>query len=361
MSGIRPLTREDIHAVALLHANARPNPRPGAGERLAAFFERTLLDSPSADPEIPSLVATQGDAVVGFLGSYVRMMELDGRRVRMACSAHLLTERSVRHKALGALLLRAYLAGPQDVTITDGATREVQRMWEALGGSTAHLQCLAWIEPIRPAALAAHRLARRLSSARLESALKPLSSLLDLPGRRLARADDEPVEVISADAARYAETVVEVSRGFALRPVYDDAYLTWLFGELRRIAAEPPVFPDRVPRGSLDVGVVATGDRTVGAYVCQIRPGGACRVLAAAAAERHASHVLSAIRARAEAGGASAVFGRVEPHLLSALWERHAFLRVGGGRMLVRSADRDLEHAPALGTALLTRLDGEWW
>lgn len=358
---IRPLLRSDIPAVARLHANAQPNHRPDAAARLASFFERTLLDAPSADPEIPSLVATEGEAVVGFLGSYVRAMELDGKPVRLACSAHLLTDRSVRSQGLGALLLRTYLDGPQDATITDGATRGVQRMWEALGGSTVQLQSLAWIEPIRPAALATHRLAQRLSAARLESALKPLSYLVDLPARRLVRAADAPVEAAPVDVLRYAETVAEVSRSFALRPVYDEAYLTWLFGELRRIASEPPVFPDRVPRGPLEVGTVATGGRTVGAYVCQIRRDGVCRVLSAVARERDAGAVLAAIRARAELRGASGIFGRVEPHLMPALMERNTFLRFGSGRMLVASSNSDLERAPTLGRALLTRLDGEWW
>jgi hypothetical protein len=362
VSGIRPLERADIGAVARLHAGAQPNPAPGAVERLASFFERTLVDSPWADPEIPSLVATDGDAIVGFLGSYARHMELDGRRLRLACSAHLLTAQAVRNQALGALLLRAYLGGAQDMTITDGATREVQLMWERFGGSTAHLQGLVWIEPLRPAALGAHRLAHRVGSRALETALTPVAAALDLPARAVLRERrHERYEVRAADAAAFAAAVTDLAQSFPLHPVYDAAYLEWLFAELRRLAAEPPVFPDRVTRGTLDAGTVSVDGRTVGAYVCQIRRRGACRVLAAICGEPYAPVLLAAIRSRAETGRAAAVFGRVEPHLLPALWERRTLLRYGGGRMLVRSADAELEHAPALGRALLTRLDGEWW
>jgi hypothetical protein len=362
MSSIRPLERADVEAVARLHAQAQPAPAPGAADRLASFFERTLVDSPWADPEIPSFVATDGDSIVGFLGSYVRHMELDGRRVRLACSAHLLTARAVRNQALGALLLRAYLGGAQDMTITDGATREVQMMWERFGGSTAHVQGLVWIEAIRPATLGVHRLSQRAGSPALETALRPVAAALDLPARLALRArTTEPFEVQSADPAAFAAAVGELARPFPLRPVYDAAYLEWLFGQLRRLAAEAPVFPDRVTRGTLDVGLVTVGGRTTGAYVCQVRRRGACRVLAAVCAEADAPALLAAIRSRAEAGRAAAVFGRVEPHLLPALWERGTFLRYGGGRMLLRSADKELEHAPVLGRALLTRLDGEWW
>jgi hypothetical protein len=362
MSTIRPLEGSDLEAVARLHAEAQRHPAPGAAERLASFFQRTLLEAPSADPDIPSLVVTDGGAIVGFLGSYVRPMELDGRRVRLACSAHLLTARAVRHKALGALLLRSYLGGPQDVTITDGATREVQMMWERLGGSTSHLQGLVWVEPIRPAALGLHRFAHRVGSHVLETALTPVAAALDLPARPVLRGRKAvPYEVHPADPAGFASAARQLAQAFVLRPVYDASYLEWLFGQLRLLASEAPVFPDRVTRGKLDVGLVTVGDRTAGAYVCQIQRRGACRVLAAVCTEADAPALLAAIRSRAEAGRAAAVFGRAEPHLLAALWERRTFLRFGGGRMLVRSVDPELEHAPALGRALLTRLDGEWW
>jgi hypothetical protein len=362
MSRIRPLERADVQAVARLHAEAQPDHAPDAVDRLASFFERTLVDSPWADPEIPSLVATDGDAIVGFLGSYVRHMELEDRRLRLACSAHLLTARAVRNQALGALLLRAYLGGVQDMTITDGATREVQLMWERFGGSTAHLQGLVWVEAIRPASLGLHWLAQRAGLRALETALTPLAAALDLPARPALRARGaEPFEVQPADPTAFAAAVGELARAFALRPVYDAAYLDWLFGQLRRLAADAPVFPDRVTRGTLDVGVVTVAGRTTGAYVCQVRRRGACRVLAAVCAEADAPTLLAAIRSRAEAGRAAAVFGRVEPHLLPAVWQRRTFLRYGGGRMLVHSADKELERVPVLGDAVLTRLDGEWW
>jgi len=359
VSEIRALRKGDVPAVARLHAGAVG--RPELAERLASFFERTLVDAPPSDPEVPSLVAVDGGAIVGFLGSYVRPMEFEGRHVRMACSAHLLTDRSVRTQALGALILRRFLDGPQDVTITDGATREVQRMWESFGGASAHLQSLVWVEPIRPAALAAHRLAHRFSAARVETALRPLSALVDLPARRLLHAEPAEYSVASADAAEFARAVSEVTNGFALRPLYDQTYLSWLFAELRRVAAEPPVFPDRVERGELASCVVSLKGHIVGAFACQTRRGGACRVLAAYCSVRDAPLVLAAVRAHAEANGAAAIFGRVEPHLMAALWQRRILIRFGGGRMLVQSDDARLESAPARGNAILTRFDGEWW
>jgi hypothetical protein len=360
VSEIRPFTRADVTAVAELHAQAIARRPSDLAARLASFFERTLIDSPLADPEIPSLVAVEDGRVVGFLGSYVRPALHRERPLRLACSAHLLTDARVRHHALGGLLLRTYLAGPQDVTVTDGATREVQQIWEALRGRTAPLQGLVWIELIAPARLAAHRAAARVR--RLDVALAPLARVVDTAARPLLRrAAATGAASRAIDAARFAEVADGIAASFDLRARYDADLLRWQFAELSRLASEPPPFPDRVERGTLEAREVIVSDRTVGAFVAQTRRNGACRLLAAVVAPRNAPALLDAVRERAVAGGAAAVFGRAEPHLLAALWERGVHLRFGGGRMLVASRDEELERAPATGDALLTRLDGEWW
>jgi hypothetical protein len=56
----------------------------------------------------------------------------------------------MRKRGVGALLLRHYLGGPQEVTITDGATVEVREIWERLGGTTALLQSFSWTRFYRP-------------------------------------------------------------------------------------------------------------------------------------------------------------------------------------------------------------------
>lgn len=55
--------------------------------------------------------------------------------------------------------------GPQALTITDGATREVQAMWDRLGGSTGGITCLGWTRVFRPARFAAQMAQRRRGTA----------------------------------------------------------------------------------------------------------------------------------------------------------------------------------------------------
>jgi len=59
----RPLERDDLPEVALLYTSVM---RTGSEDRavdVAAYLERTVLDHPWADPELPSLVHLDDDGV----------------------------------------------------------------------------------------------------------------------------------------------------------------------------------------------------------------------------------------------------------------------------------------------------------
>lgn len=362
VSPIRNLERRDLDEVARLHAGAAGMAQNQAhNERLAAFFERTLLDHPWADSEIPSLVYEESGEILGFLGSNVRRMRFDGRAIRMACSAHLLTHPRVRNRATGALLLRRYLSGPQDLTITDGANETVRRMWEGLGGRTVHVSCLTFLRVLRPFGLATHRVLSRRTAATAERAVAPVVRLLDLAATRLLdrrRANGTESEQLTPSAL--LEQLPGVAEFLRLVPDYDVEYLTWLFAELERVGDER-VFRDRVARGPLLAELVTRDRRVIGWYVSQLKPGGLCRVLQVAAQPRQAGAVLDRLVRRAAELGAAGVYGRLEPRLVGPLSDRRTLLRFSDGRLLAHARDNDVVNSILRGEALLTRLDGEWW
>jgi hypothetical protein len=362
VSPIRTLERQDLGEVARLHAGAGDGaPIPARWERLAAFFERTLLDHPWADAEIPSLVYEESGEILGFLGSNVRRMQFDGRAIRMACSAHLLTHPRVRNKATGALLLRRYLAGAQDLTITDGANETVRRMWEGLGGRTVHVSCLTFLRVLRPFGLATHRALSRRAAPAAERAVAPVARLLDLAATRLVdREGASETESEQLTPSGLLEQLPKVAEGLRLVPDYDVDYLTWLFAELDRVGDER-VFRDRVARGPLVADLVIRDRRVMGWFVAQVKPGGLCRVLQVAAQPRQAGAVLDRLVRRADELGAVGVYGRLEPRLVGPLSERRTLLRFSDGRLLVHARDDDVTDSILRGDALLTRLDGEWW
>ena len=90
-----------------------------------------------------SLVCEHDDGrLAGFLAVYARRILIDGRRALAACSGPLLADPAVNVVAPGLLLTRAYLAGPQELSVTDGANDVMSRMWVRVGGVVAQLPSL---------------------------------------------------------------------------------------------------------------------------------------------------------------------------------------------------------------------------
>lgn len=353
MSPIRPLQRGDLPAVADLYEQVMRSGSAHAPPGLAPAFARTLLDHPAADPDIPSLVHADGAGrITGFIGSNVRRLRAHGRPVRMACSGPLVSAPDARNTAVGALLLRAYLRGPQDLSVTDGATRAVQQLWERLGGHTAHLRCVVWTRVFQPWGVGGDALLARRGVAGRQR-LRPLLRLLDVPTARVAQ---RALRVARPDTAAEVLTpavLVEELPALppALRPDYDAAFLEWLFDEMAAVATRGPL----VPR------LVRARDGTVlGWYVAYLPAGRIGQVMHVAAPGGAIGRVVDHLLHDAWRRGAAAVQGRLEPQLLQSLSQRRCLLHAGDPA-LVHSRDPDLLAALAIGTATISRMDGEWW
>ena len=366
MTEIRPLKREDLDEVAHLYELVMREGAPTPPPFLVGFFEQTLLDHPWADPEISSLVCrTEGGELIGFLGSNTRRMRFDGQPIRMGCCAHLLTHPRARNRAVvGAQLVRTYFAGPQELTITDGATEAVRRMWEAVGGQTVHASCLTFVQPFRPWQLASGRLAERFGYG-LDTVLGPISRGLDagtarIFGRALRLAEPEgTVEALTPQAM--LEHLPVVSESLRLRPDYDAKYLKWLFGVLADVEEWGTLWERGVRRGPLWAQLVRRYGRVLGWYVCHLRRGGFCRLLQLAASDREVGTVFDHLAYQSMQAGAAGLYGRLEPRLVGPLSERRTWVRFHEGRLVAYSPREEIVSSILSGKALLTRLDGEWW
>jgi len=82
---IRPLQRADIPQVASRYEEVVRSGSDTPAPQLGRYSERTLLDHPWTDPEVPSLVYVDDQhGVAAFVGSHVRRMAFDGRPLRAA-------------------------------------------------------------------------------------------------------------------------------------------------------------------------------------------------------------------------------------------------------------------------------------
>lgn len=350
MTGIRPLERRDLPEVASIATQSSGRSLAG----LANYYERTLLDEPWADTDIPSLVYEDDDgSIAAFQCSAVRRGHFDGRPIRIACAVSLVSRPDVRYRGLGALLLRAYLDGPQELTITDRATEQVRQIWVLLGGRVAHVSCMDWIRIFRPWSLGVERL---IHVDPTRTFTQGVTTTLDAVTGRIARRwlpPPRPPTGYSEEltAASLLEHLPLLTDRVRLHLAYDEHFVPWLFGEVGAVKARG------VPVARL---VRAPDGRVRGWYVYYLKAGGVSHVLQIAAPDRDVGAVLDHLFHDAWVNGAAAIRGRVEPRLLDPVSERRSFLQYVGGS-LVHSKDPEIIGALAEGDALLTRLDSEWW
>jgi hypothetical protein len=349
------MTRDDLPAVAALYErtmrSGTSSPPPG----LAASFARQQFDHPWFDPEIASLVCERDDGLlVGFIAVYARRIVVDGRPARAACSGPLVADAEAGVVAPGVLLTRAYLNGPQELSVTDGATWDMRRMWTRLGGVVWPLTSITWTRVFAPlSAFAAYIETRRrpirpIPGRRVVDALDRVAAL---PVRRRVRPPETSTTSEPLTPAAMVEHLDAVTVGLGIRPAYDEEYLGWLLAEMGAVESRGPLHARLVrdERGEV-----------LGWYVAYVPAGGIAEALQVTATAATAGAVLDDLCAYCAGAGAAAVRGRLDPWLFDAASERKFILR-SSAVVLIHARERALARAVLAGESSLTRLDGEWW
>ncbi len=357
MTGIRPLTREDLPQVAdicevVLRQGSGPA-KPG----LARAFERMFFDCPWQDDEIPSLVYEEADGrIVGVILAYVRRMVFDGQQIRMVCSGQFMTLPDSRARAIGAFLLHRLLNGPQDITVTDGATPLTLKIWGKMKGCVEFLQSMRFSRILRPARFVGRLAASRRKGLRpLLAAAAPLLAACDWvgsrlpPARRPASTYVPPEELTPAMLVEGSPRIAGKAR---LRAGYDLPYVMWLYERLGEMES----------RGALHKRAVMGPDgRMEGCYIYQLLPHDIAHVVHLAAADDARERVFDNLCEHAWRQGAVAVQGRAEEPFLMELQRHHCLFQYQEPFTLIHSRRDDILRAIYAGEACLTRLDGHWW
>jgi hypothetical protein len=352
---VRPLERADLPSVAALFRQTFEVGPSRIEPALAAFFGRTLLDQPWSDPDIRPLVAVDENGLaVGFVAAEVRRMRLEGRVLRFAWAAHTAVAPAARARAAGFLLMRSLMEGPQDATLGDSASPLMEQMWLRLGGKRLDLKGIHWVRVFRPSSVAARLVVPR--RPRLRAGIRAVAGGLDRVTSSVARPVIVPRPATAAEEVLTPDAILEalprVARRLGLRPAYDEEFLGWLFGELRRVKS----------RGELVARLVRDGrGRAIGWYVYFLRPGWRSEVLqVAATGERALGTVLDQLLAHAYSHGSAALRGRLEPGMLEAVAPRRCLLWYRGAAV-AHARDPRVLAAIESRNALITRLDGDPW
>jgi hypothetical protein len=281
-------------------------------------------------------------------------MSLKGRPVRAAISAQFMVDPASRGLP-GLRLLKRFLDGPQDFSVTDGAGESTQKIWEALGGTASVLYSIHWTRPLGVSRYVASLASGRKTLAPLVSAMKPALVALDAVAARVPVNPFRPPPAAALEELTPETLLAALPRftsSFVLRPDYDARSLRWVLD----LAAQKQCwgrFRQTVVRD--ETGGVA------GWHLYYVKPGAVAEVLQVAARPECMGLVLDRLFAQAWREGAIGVAGRLESRFFRALADKHCLFHAGGPRMLVHSRDQALLDALNRGDAFFSRLEGEWW
>lgn len=355
MSRVRPFEKADIPQVVALHPRAfedsnRPPPD---------YFEEFFFKAPFADPDIRPLVyEAKGGGIAGFLGVMPRRYTLRGRPVRVAVAAQFMLDPGARSATAGLSLFKAFLAGPQDLSLADATNGPGRAVWQAFKARTVWPYGIHWSRALRPRPSGRVRASLSGSPAlRLaKAAVWPFLPVLDRAVAEVWRRRHPLSETGASHGPISVPEMVEGMREIAgdrlLSPNYDRDSLDWL---LRRAAA-------KTMHGELrGVGVWDKERRLLGWFVYYRQPRGHAQVLQLVARPNAVSDVLESLLADAMSGGADSVGGYLDPSIVQALSARTDIsYHLSQYWMMVHARDPDLLAAIHGGDALLSRLDGEW-
>jgi hypothetical protein len=350
---VRACTPDDMAAVARLFQRTFRNARRAAPASLASYLRELYFEHPWRDPALASKVFVADGAMHGFIGILPLRLAFRGRTLRAAVASSLMVDNPQANPLAGARLFRAYLAGPQDVSLSDSANPVSRGMWDRLGGKSAPSESMEWVRPFRPCATALALGADFVPPLRFA---RPVASLGDAVAGLLHR---DLMRVPPADGAREAEAsdedlvrlIPELAAAYEVRPAWDPTVLRWMLAHAADKNRHGPMVR-RIVRGK-DGGLL-------GCYIYYGRRGGVAWVLQLLARPDAIGPVLDNLLASALARGCVGVRGRSQARLLDALQRRQCMF-FHRSATVVHSHDADLIAAVRGGEALVTGLAGDAW
>jgi hypothetical protein len=359
MGGIRLFVEGDVPQVADVIWRVLRRGEGPAPSTLKSYVQEVFFHNPWLDEGIHSRVYEDSQGkIVGFFGAVPRRMSFRGKPIRMAFGSSFVMDPASRVSLAGVHLVRAFMTGKQDVSITDSANEMSTKLLRSLGFSVVPVYSLIWARPLRPSRYALYALSR-LNKSRLGSSIasvtKPFGSMVDALASRVPLSPFRQSRPCTGGKELDIETHLDCLARFPsktwLVPDYNRDSLSWLlsfiirmnaFGDLRRVA------------------VYHEGQKVIGWFIYSVARGGVGEVLQIGADSPHRGAVLDHLFYDAWKLGLVGLHGRLEPQFMEELTKRFCFFSRWGSWTLVHSKQPELPGLIQSGNAFFSRLEGEW-
>lgn len=354
---VRAASREDLPAIATLHAKIYPSGAGGLLERRLAYLDRILFRHPWSTDRLPSLVyEDSAGQVVGFLGVMPRPMLLHDERIQMAISHNYMMDPDSRSSLGSVNLAKAFFSGPQSFSVCQPNTDISRKLWQVGGATPARLYSFSWLWPLRPTGYVVDALRRRGLSRKLLSVVAAFARFLDAGARRTG------LEVFQIPRQQHsreeltAEGLLGCMQEFSshriLRPEYNEQTFNWLFDAMREKQRLGTLIGRRVRK---------VGGQVLGYYLYYANAGGVSYVLQVGGRKSAVAEVLNELANDAWENGGVALSGWLDPHYAEEISAKALYCKYEHEAPLyLHAVEPAVEFAVATGRAFLTPLEGEW-
>lgn len=359
---IRDFQTGDIESVARMFqrtfrghtGRGKAGGKEKVSKTLMASIEQSFFRHPWNEPGLHSKVAVdEAGCVLGFIGVTPARLEFEGRSLLAAFAGSMMVDDPKANPLIGARLLRAFLAGPQDISLTETANHTALGMWQKLGHPLDPAYSLNWMRVLRPASTALQLLEWRVPLARL---LRPFGRIADRAIAAIRRpsfggSEARRLEFRDVTAEEFGKAMLALKDVYAMRPQWDAHSMDWLMrqSEQKRSFGYPEWRVAYGPDG-----------RAQAAYVYFAKAGGIGWVLQALSLPARAGEMVEDMFAHAHNYGCASVRGAAHPWLTPALLSRQAIF-MGRSFYVAHAKDKSLLEPIKAGQALISGIAGERW
>jgi hypothetical protein len=297
--------------------------------------------------------------LLGFFGAVPRRMSIQGETIRLAFGSNLVVDSESRASVTAMQLVRAFMKGTQDISITDSANEMSRPLLKSLGFGVVPIYSLHWARPLRPSQYALNGFSRLNKKSRpvaaIASMAKPFGRVVDAfaTGIRMSPLRQTPpgAKDEDLDTKTLLECLGTIPAKHWILPEYDQNSLNWVLDFITK----------RKVFGDLRKALVRDKEgKIAGWYIYAVVPGGIGEVLQLGATSSSMGTVLDHLFFDAWEHDLIGIHGRMEPQFMQELTGKSCFFLRHGSWTLINSNRPQLVNLFQSGTAFFSRLDGEW-
>jgi hypothetical protein len=358
MPGVRPFMKSDAPMVAdliskVLHERKGPTP-----PSLPGHLEELFLENPWVEEDIPSYVYEDSQTkLVGFFGILPRRMTLQGKRVRLAFGSNFVVDPESRSSMAAIQLIRAFMKGAQDISITDSANESSRQMLRSLGFKISPIYSLVWARPLQPlryGLLGAARLNKKSSLSRLGALVSPFAGLLDSVATKVAASPFHHAPLTTTEEKASSEAIVAALGTIPgknwLLPEYSADSLSWILQFIEKRNAYGPLIKK----------IIRNQDgKLIGWYLFGTPDGKIGEVLQIGSEAASAKLVLNHLFHDAYKEGLVGLHGRMEPQFMEEMSRSASFFLRQGSWTLLNTKSPEFAEPFLTGNTFFSRLEGE--